>query len=630
MTSPSSLVDRAVGSLRVRGAALVTAAQWRRFAGGIAAGVRLLSPAETRRGLYLAGTLLVASALEIVTVAALLPFINIVIQPTSITSNRVLSRLYELSGVSNVSDFVFLVGAGVIVVTVASSAASWIVLQAQNRFAASCQTRLATELLERALAAPYVWFLSRNSTTLSRLVYDDVVIWSRAFVQRLLMMTKDVLVVVMAMALVLALSPRTGIAVVLAMAVLGAVSVSLTRPLMTRLAVDKRAALDRTLLLANQAFAGIKDVKLTSRQRHFAELFNGAYSTVSDTHAALNVWQETPTLVMRLLAHLTLVILALAFWRMGIGGGQIATQLALLLVVTTKVAPAVSALSTAIGNLVNSMPHIDAIRQAFDSIEAAELASADRARGGKPAGDWREIRFDNVGYRYPGASEWALRGLSVKLQRDGSYGIVGRSAAGKSTLVDLLVRLLEPTAGCISIDGEPAAALDARDWQRRIGYVPQAPFIADDTLRANVAFGVPAASIDDTWILECLRMANLAALPGQLESGLDTRLGERGSRLSGGQRQRVAIARALYNRPELLVLDEATSALDSVSESEVHAALTNLRGRVMLVTIAHRVSTVAPCDEIFVLEDGQLAGRGTFAELIDQHHLFRRIADANA
>jgi ATP-binding cassette, subfamily B, bacterial PglK len=616
--------------LRSAGSVLTKGGGWRGFIESVRGGLALLSGHERRRALWLSGALLVVSALEIVAVAAVLPFINAVVQPSSVTTNRVLRTLYDVSGATSVWQFVFLLGAAVIVVMIASTAGSWIVVYAQNRYAASCQTRLATELLDRALAAPYVWFLSRNSTTLSRLIYDDVVIWSRGFVQRAMTMTKDVLVVLMAVGLVLALSPKTGIAVVIVMALLGFASVSLTRPLLTRLATTKRESLDATLLLANQAFAGIKDVKLTSRQHHFSGLFNTAYAAVSDSHAALNVWQETPMLVMRLLAQVTLVALALAFWRMGIGGGQIATQLALLLIVTTKVAPAVSALSTAIGNMVNSLPHIEAIEQALRSIDAEVARSGEPSRQGSPVGQWRDIRFQAVGYQYPGSSTWALRGLTMELRCDGSYGIVGRSAAGKSTLVDLLVRLLEPTAGCIWIDAKPAESLDATDWQRRIGYVPQAPFIADDTLRANVAFGVPRASIDDAWVLECLRMANLGTLPAELEDGLDTRLGERGSRLSGGQRQRVAIARALYNRPEILVLDEATSALDAVSEGEVQDALKNLRGHVMLVTIAHRVSTVAPCDEIFVLEDGQLAGRGSYAELLDHHHLFRRIADANA
>jgi len=630
MTVRSSAIDRALGTLRAGGLALTTARDWRGFLAGVRAGLRLLSPAEARRAGWLSVAMLGASGLEIVAVAAVLPFINVVIQPDTVNTNRVLRRLYGLSGAANVSEFVFMLGAGVVAVMVLSAAASWVLVYAQNRYAASCQTRLATELLERCLRAPYVWFLSRNSTTLSRLVYDDVVIWSRAFVQRLTAMAEDLLVVVMATALVLTVSPRTGIAVVVVMVLLGYVSVTLARPLLSRLATAKREGLDATLLLANQAFAGIKDVKLTSREHHFGELFRTTYSTVADAHAGLNVWQETPTRVMRVLAQLTLVTLALVFWRMGIGSGQIATQLALLVIVTTKVVPAVSALSTAVGNLVNALPHIEAINQALRTIDADAARVVAAPGRGKPVSDWRSIRFHAVGYRYPGASEWALKDVTIDLGCRGSYGIVGRSAAGKSTLVDLLIRLLEPTEGCIWIDGDPSPALDPRDWQRRIGYVPQAPFIADDTLRANVAFGVPRGAVDDAWVADCLQSANLGALRAQLERGLDTRLGERGSRLSGGQRQRVAIARALYNRPEILVLDEATSALDAATEMEVQAALENLRGRVMLVTIAHRVSTVAPCDEIFVLEEGRLVGRGPYAELIDHHHLFRRIADANA
>jgi ABC-type multidrug transport system fused ATPase/permease subunit len=603
---------------------------WHTAFAGVRTGLRLLSPAEARRGLWLSAAMVAVSGLEIIAVAAVLPFINVVIQPTALATNRVLRRLYLMSGTSDASAFVFWLGAAVITIMVVSALASWALIYAQNRYAASCQTRLATALLERCLGAPYVWFLSRNSTTLSRLVYDDVPIWSRAFLKRLTLMLEDVLIVTMATGLVLALSPRTGVAVVVAMALLGYVSVSLMRPLLLRLARIKREALDATLLLANQAFAGIRDVKLANHEHHFAREFQATYATLAESDAAVIVWQETPTRLLRLLAQLTLVALALAFWRMGIGSGEIATQLALLMIVATKVVPAVSALSTAVGNLVNALPHIEALHQVFRSIEAETARAAAGPGPGRAVGDWDTIRFDGVGYRYPDALEWALSDVTVTLGRRGSYGIVGRSAAGKSTLVDLLIRLLDPTAGQIWIGDQPASGLDARDWQRRIGYVAQVPFIADDTLRSNVAFGVPRTSVDDVRVRECLEMANLGPLAGELGDGLDTRLGERGSRLSGGQRQRVAIARALYHRPELLVLDEATSALDAVTEAEVEAALKNLRGHVMLVTIAHRAATVAACDEILVLEEGRLVGRGTYAELLDGHRLFRQIADARA
>jgi ABC-type multidrug transport system fused ATPase/permease subunit len=596
---------------------------------GVLAGLRLLSGREKRSAVLLTVATVAASAIEIVVIAAILPFINVVIQPGAVRTNVMLRRLYEVSGARNEPEFVYLMGGAVLVGVLASAVAGWVLLLAQNRFAAGCQVRLGTEMLERCLRAPYPWFLARNSTMLSRLVYDDVVFWSRAFVHRLTLMAKDTLIVVMAVGLVLTLSPRTGIAVVAAVAVLGYVSVVVTRPLLTRLASAKREALGATLLTAQQALAGIKDVKLSSRESYFVGLFHRAYLTMAESHAGLNVWQETPSMVMRVLAQATLVVLAVVFWRMGLDGGQLATQLTLLLVVATKVVPAVSALSSAVGSLVNALPHIDAIRDGLASIDA-ETTRVERGTVGAPVETWQSIRFDAVGYGYPGAAEPALRDLHLELRRPGAYGIVGRSAAGKSTLVDLVIRLLEPTEGRVWLDARPMDGVARKDWQRRIGYVPQAPFMADDTLRANVAFGVPRASVDDAWVIECLRMANLGDLIQDLEQGLDTRIGERGSRLSGGQRQRVAIARALFNRPEILVLDEATSALDTVSEAEVQAALKNLRDHVMVVTIAHRVSTVAPCDEIFVLDQGRLVGRGSYAELLSQHDLFRKIADATA
>ena len=596
----------------------------------IRAGLALLSPREKRWAIALAIATAVASALEIAAVTAVLPFVNVVIQPTAIHTPGLLSELYRRAGSPPEGQFIGFLGLTVIVLMVLAAVGSWMILYAQNRFAASCQTRLARDLLDRCIHAPYAWFLGRNSLVLSRLVYDDVVFWSRAFVQRLMMMVNDVLVIALGVALVLALSRRTGLLVLIVVGLLAGASIRLTRPLLTRLAEKKRAALDETLLTANQALTGIKDIKLSSRESYFSELFRAAYATVTDAHAGLNVWQETPATVMRTLAQVTLVALALGFWRAGLAGGQIATQIALLIVVTTKVVPAVSALSSSVGSLLNAMPHVRGIRETLASIEREVTRARRPAAGGAFVGDWQRIHLEGVGYRYPESSEWALSGVTLELGRTGAYGIVGRSAAGKSTLVDVLVGLLEPSEGRVSVDTTPMSALDVRDWQRRIGYVPQTPFIADDSLRANVAFGIPRELVDDRRVTECLRLANLADLPDELEQGLDTRLGERGSRLSGGQRQRVAIARALFNRPEILVLDEATSALDTLSEGEILAALKNLRGQVMIVTIAHRLSTVAPSDEIFVLEQGRLVGCGSYAELKGNHDLFRRMTEAGA
>jgi len=597
------------------------------FWNSVLVGLRFLSQQERKKAIWLAVVMLAASSLEIVSLAAVLPFVNIVIQPEVIQTNSYLAWVFEWTRVSSVSHFVFLVGFAVISLMTLSILANWSILYAQNRFIASCQARLARELLERCMHAPYTWFLTRNSTLLSRLVYDDVVIWSRGLVQRLIVMVGNVSVVMMAFALVLALSLSTGIMVITAVAVLGYGIVYLMRPVLTRLATIKRIALDEMTLTANQALSGIKDIKLSSREMYFRNVSTAAYSRVTGAHAKLNVWQETPSLIMQGLAQVALVALALIFWGMGLEKGQIASQLALLIIVTTKVVPTVSSLSLAVNGLSNAVPHVEAIRAALESIDAEIGRTSRRGSICKAVPPhWGQIRLEQVGFQYPGSSDWALKGLTLSLTRGGSYGVVGPSAAGKSTFVDLLVGLLEPTTGHIRIDKDSLQSLEIKDWQKRIAYVPQMPFIADDSLRANIAFGFQRSEIDDEWVIKCLRLANLERLSGDLSHGLDTRLGERGVRLSGGQRQRIAIARAMFNRPEVLVLDEATSALDTITESEILSALKNLRGQVTTITIAHRLSTVAACDKIFVLQAGRLVGQGSDAELRANQELFRKMA----
>jgi HlyD family secretion protein len=277
--------------------------------------------------------------------------------------------------------------------------------------------------------------------------------------------------------------------------------------------------------------------------------------------------------------------------------------------------------------LTNTYPVVQGLSDLRASFASPAADSAVRIPGGMPwDGRWSELSFARVAFAYPGAPGRALRDVSVRIRAGGAYGIAGPSGAGKSTFVDLLLRLLEPTEGTLTLDGKPMDALDRREWQSRIGYVAQTPYLSDDTLRANVAFGVPRDKVDDEQVRACLHRAQLAPLLAELEQGLDTPMGDRGVRVSGGQRQRIAIARALYGRPSLLVLDEATSALDRIGESAVQDALDALRGQTTTVTIAHRLATIRHCDTIFLLEEGHLVAQGTYDELIAESLLFRRMA----
>jgi ABC-type multidrug transport system fused ATPase/permease subunit len=217
----------------------------------------------------------------------------------------------------------------------------------------------------------------------------------------------------------------------------------------------------------------------------------------------------------------------------------------------------------------------------------------------------REIAFENVSFTYGDASDPVLRGLRFRLPKHSSLAVVGATGSGKSTLVDLLMGLHRPTDGVIAIDGRPLDEGMMRSWQAGIGYVPQDIFLIDDTITRNIALGVADAEIDMERVVSSAEAARIREfIETELPEGFETLVGERGMRLSGGQRQRIALARALYTRPELLILDEATSALDSQTEAEVTEAINNLMGRVTMVVVAHRLSTIEKCEYLLELKDG--------------------------
>ena len=236
--------------------------------------------------------------------------------------------------------------------------------------------------------------------------------------------------------------------------------------------------------------------------------------------------------------------------------------------------------------------------------------------------------IEDVTYRYPGADRTALIELSLDIEAGSAVGIVGSTGAGKSTLVDLILGLLEPEEGAITADGVALRGDALRRWRRSIGYVPQSIFLTDDTIAANIAFGQTEDEIDMARVAEAARQAQLDEVVAALPGGLLTPIGERGARLSGGQRQRIGIARALYRRPPVLVLDEATSALDTLTERALMRTIGALAGERTVIMIAHRLSSVRHADRIFLLENGRLAAAGRYGELVERSAAFRRLHEA--
>ncbi|EFK96136.1 ABC-type multidrug transport system, ATP binding permease protein, partial [sediment metagenome] len=265
---------------------------------------------------------------------------------------------------------------------------------------------------------------------------------------------------------------------------------------------------------------------------------------------------------------------------------------------------------------IRSVPHVSALEVAGGSSEGRPL----KIRNG--------LSLEDVSYTYPEAAHPALRGLSIDIPVRSAIGLVGSTGSGKTTAIDVLLGLLRPEAGALSVDGTPLSDGDIREWQRVIGYVPQQIFLSDETIEGNIAFGVPSKSIDRAAVERAARAADLHDfIVTELPDGYDTTVGERGVRLSGGQRQRIGIARALYREPDLLILDEATSALDNLTEQSVMKAVRTLEGDKTIVLVAHRLSTVRTCDRIYMLNQGRVVASGTYDELIANSPEFRALAE---
>jgi ATP-binding cassette, subfamily B, bacterial PglK len=352
-------------------------------------------------------------------------------------------------------------------------------------------------------------------------------------------------------------------------------------------------------------------VKVHRAEEHFLSRFAKHSAVLAQMYARLPVFANSARYLVEPLAFGGLVVAVLLLAARGRDFSDILPNLGVMALAGYRLLPSVQLLYGQLTQ-ISSMRH--AVDEVYDEFVAAEtdgsISAGTRSDGHIPATPFRwsdAITVRDVSFRYPGASRPALDGLSLTIAKNTSLGVIGPTGSGKSTLVDLLLGLYQPTSGEILIDGRPLTPALVPSWQPSIGYVPQDIFLIDDTVARNIAFGLPENKINRARLREACAMAQLLDfIEAQLSDGFDTNVGERGIRLSGGQRQRIGFARALYHRPSLLILDEATSALDAATEAKLLEALRSLAGKLTMVVAAHRLSAVANCDQL--LDLGEMTG----------------------
>lgn len=491
----------------------------------------------------------------------------------------------------------------------------------RSRVTQNTGARLANRLFSGYLAMPYKFHIAHNSSELMRnasWAANEVV---TNYLTPIAIGLTDVAMLIFLLGVLVVAAPTATLVTIALLLPTTLLVLRLVRPSLNRLGKVTKKSVQQSLGSLQESLHGIRDVKVLGREGFFDDEFRRTRRNLARSSYLYPTVAQVPSLTIETL----LVIAVLGFVALQGGQGEVPAAslpfLGLFAYAGLRMMPAMSSIVAAVNRIRYGQSVAETIAKNIEMVnsEAEEVPKGDAT----PIEFSTSIELEGVDFAYEDGTE-VIRDLNLTIKRGESVGIVGATGAGKSTLLDLILGLLTPTAGRITIDGRDLAS-DVRGWQAAIGLVPQSIYLLDDTIRRNVAFGLYDAEIDDGALAEAIDLARLETFVNTLPQGLETMVGERGVRLSGGQRQRVAIARALYRRPQILIFDEGTASLDNLTEAELLRAIEGLRGERTIITVAHRLTTVQGCDRVILLADGEIVDQGGYEELRDRNRTFREM-----
>jgi ATP-binding cassette, subfamily B, bacterial PglK len=585
----------------------------------------LLSAHEKRRFLLLVLLTIIMSVFEMISVAGILPFLSVLARPDLIDTHWLLQAFSRTLGLTDHQQIKIALGLTIFLIMVIGMVVRAVVTYAQIRFALTRGYTIAARLLRGYLSQPYVWYLSRNSAGLAQSLLSEVDLVVRESILPGVLLISNLTILILIGAFLFVVEPWVALGATALLSGVYILAYVALRGRLARIGQLRMAANRARFQVVQEIAGGLKEVKVMGLEAVSLTRFRIPSEAMARYQTAGLVIGKLPRFGLEAVVYggfigMVLVMIVLR----GDTISDLLPLLGLLGMAATKMFPALQQLYQEISMLRTSAAPLERLHAAL--TEARDVPVLGKSEG--PALDLTDqLVFRDVSFRYPQAEQGTLSGLNLCIPARARVGIVGGTGAGKTTVIDLLLGLLTPDAGQITVDGVPLTAQNIRAWQNNVGYVPQSIFLTDDTVAANIGFGLPADQLDMTLVEAAARTANLHDfVMSDLPQGYATLVGERGVRLSGGQRQRIGIARALYHNPAVLVLDEATSALDNLTERAVMEAVRNLGGSKTVIMIAHRLTTVEDCDTILMLERGKLIAQGSYADLVAQNDTFRRMA----
>lgn len=565
--------------------------------------------------------------LQTVGIASILPFISVITSPESIYTNKYIAYLYALFNFTNQKEFLLALGGLTLLVVIISNVFSAFATRSMLRFSFFQAHYLSKKLFQQYLTQPYIFFLDRNSADLAKNIISEVDRCVAGVLAPALDVISRIIITFCILGLLVMVDPLLAILVLLICGGSYAFVYKFNRR--SLLISGKKSANAQTCRnkTANEAFGGIKDVKLLGKEAAFLKMYSAPSYEFAVSQTRRQTIVELPKYILETIIFGGILLIMLYFIGFKENLQGILPVLALYAFAGYRLMPALQRIFGGFTALRFHLPLLDLIHK--DLILPPQAGNIIPANGAKRSALKFNgtITLQNATYSYPKSAALILENLDLTVQANTTIGFVGETGSGKTTLIDIILGLLPLQNGRLLVDGLDINPANVGSWQENIGYVPQHIYLADDTVANNIAFGVPVNKIDHDAVMKAAQIAKVHDfVVSRLANGYETKIGERGIKLSGGQRQRIGIARALYHDPRILILDEATSALDGVTENAIMDAINSLSHKKTIIMIAHRLTTVIACDSIHVMDKGKIVASGTYEELMASSPQFRAMA----
>jgi ATP-binding cassette subfamily B protein len=585
---------------------------------------RHLEARRRRQFMWLLALMVATVAAEVISIGAVVPFIGILAAPEAAMEHSSVAAFARLAGVSTPEELILPLTLAFTVAAVIAGLIRLLFIWASTRFTFAAGADLSLEVYRRTLAQPYESHIRRSSSEVIAGISTKVGGTILGVLLPITVMLSSVMLLVAVVIVLLVIDPFVAL---LSAVGFGSGYVLVSWASQSRLRRNsEHIAREQTEVVKalQEGLGGIRDVLLDSTQAFYCSIYQRADRVLRRALGTNIFLVQSPRPMIEAFGMVLIAMLAYALSTRpgGIAAGLPA--LAALALGAQRLLPAMQSTFASWGSIIGSQAIMSDVIGMIEQPYDVRVFAPPPPR--LPLND--SIRFEQVRFRYALEAPWAIDGLDLAIPRGTRVGFVGGTGSGKSTTMDLLMGLLRPVEGAITVDGTPLSDANVRSWQRNIAHVPQTIYLADATVAENIAFGVPRAAIDMQRVRDAARRAHIAEHIESRPGGYDAQVGERGVRLSGGQRQRIGIARALYKQAGVLVLDEATSALDNVTERSVMEAIESLDRDLTILIIAHRLTTVARCDTIVQIESGRVLAQGSYDQLLDSSPSFRQMARA--